>query len=288
MKSEKRIFAAFILNLFFSAFEFLGGILTGSIAIMSDAVHDMGDAVSIGVSYFLEKKSKGKPNEKYTFGYARYSVLAGALATLVLLAGSVFVIFNALKRIINPVEIDYTGMIILACVGVSVNFIAACLTHGGESVNQKAVNLHMLEDVLGWIVVLAGAIIMRFTDISLIDPLMSMAVALFIFVNAIKNLKEITDIFLEKTPKEISYKELMEHILEIEGVDDVHCLHIWSLDGHNHFASMHLVGGNIDVEIKEIVRRKLREHGIYNGVIETETVGTVCCKEFYATLTHKH
>lgn len=149
MKTERNIFIAFLLNLSFSVFEFIGGIITGSVAIMSDAVHDIGDAASIGISFFLEKKSKGKPDEKYTYGYARYSVVGGLITTLILLLGSVMVIYNAVNRIIEPTEIDYTGMIIFAVVGVCVNFCAAIFTREGGSLNQKAVNLHMLEDVLG-------------------------------------------------------------------------------------------------------------------------------------------
>ena len=167
MKTERNIFIAFLLNLSFSVFEFIGGIITGSVAIMSDAVHDIGDAASIGISFFLEKKSKGKPDEKYTYGYARYSVVGGLITTLILLLGSVMVIYNAVNRIIEPTEIDYTGMIIFAVVGVCVNFCAAIFTREGGSLNQKAVNLHMLEDVLGWLVVLMGAIVMKFTDFAL-------------------------------------------------------------------------------------------------------------------------
>ena len=182
MKTEKNIFLAFILNFAFSIFEFFGGIFTGSVAILSDAVHDIGDAASIGVAFFLEKKSKRQPDKIYTYGYTRYSVIGSVITTLILLFGSTMVIYNAIKRIITPVEIRYDGMIIFAVVGVCVNFLAAFLTREGDSLNQKAVNLHMLEDVLGWAVVLIGAIVMRFTDFAIIDPLMSIGVALFIFI----------------------------------------------------------------------------------------------------------
>ena len=241
MKTEKNIFIAFVLNLAFSVFEFIGGIFTGSVAIISDAVHDIGDAASIGVSFFLERKSKKQPDKKYTYGYGRYSVLGGALTTLILLLGSVAVIYNAILRIITPNQINYNGMIALAVVGVCVNLLAALLTRNGGSLNQKAVNLHMLEDVLGWIVVLIGAIVMRFTNLYIIDPLMSIGVASFIFVNALKNLKEVLDLFLEKTPHNINVDEIEEHICEIEGVIGVHHIHVWSIDGHNNCATMHVV-----------------------------------------------
>ena len=164
MKTEKNIFIAFILNLIFSVIEIVGGVITGSIAIISDAIHDFGDATSIGASFFLEKKSKLQPDETYTYGYARFSVLGGVITSFILLIGSGLVIYNAVMRIINPIIINYDGMIILAVVGVVINSLATYFTHGGHSINQKAVNLHMLEDVLGWIVILVGAVIMRFTS----------------------------------------------------------------------------------------------------------------------------
>ena len=119
MKTEKNILIAFILNLTFSVFEFIGGVVTGSVAIVSDAVHDIGDAVSIGISYFLEKKSKKQPDEKYTYGYARYSVIGSVITTLILLFGSFMVISNAVNRIITPVEINYNGMILFAATWLS-------------------------------------------------------------------------------------------------------------------------------------------------------------------------
>lgn len=276
MKTEKNILIAFILNLLFSIFEFIGGLFTSSVAIVSDAVHDMGDALSIGISYFLEKKSKKQPDEVFTYGYARYSVIGGVITTLILFFGSVMVIYNAILRIINPIPINYSGMIIFAVFGVIVNFIAAYVTKDGDSLNQKAVNLHMLEDVLGWVVVLIGAVVMKFTDLWLIDSLMSIGVAVFIFINAFKNLKEVLDLFLERVPKNICVDEIKEHILNIDGVLDVHHIHIWSLDGHNNFATMHIVSNECQRELKEKIREKLLEHGINHATLEFEKDGEHC------------
>ena len=279
MKTEKNIFFAFILNLAFSVFEFIGGVFTGSVAIISDAIHDIGDATSIGVAFFLEKKSKKQPDKKYTYGYARYSVIGSALTTLILLLGSAMIIYNAVLRIISPTEINYNGMIIFAIVGVCVNLGAALLTRDGDSLNQKAVNLHMLEDVLGWVVVLVGAIVMRFTDFYIIDPLMSIGVAIFILINALKNLKEILDLFLEKTPRDISIDEIAEHICEVEGVLSVHHIHVWSMDGHNNYATMHVVVKGDTHTIKHNIRGELKEHGIGHATLEIETEGEHCHEE---------
>ena len=293
MKTEQNILVAFILNLSFSIFEFFGGVFTGSVAIISDAVHDLGDAASIGISYFLEKKSKKKPDDKYTYGYSRYSVIGGYITTLILLFGSIIVIYNAISRIFFPTEINYNGMIVFAVVGVCVNFFAAFFTRKGDSLNQKAVNLHMLEDVLGWLVVLVGAVIMRFTNFSLIDPIMSIGVALFIFIGAIKNLKEIFDLFLEKTPHNINVKEIKGHIKEIDGVIDAHHIHIWSMDGHNNFATMHIVTDCEPHKIKDAVREEMREHGIGHVTIEIEKSEEychekVCCIEINKNPQHSH
>ena len=279
MKTEKNILIAFILNLAFSIFEFVGGIFTGSVAILSDAVHDIGDATSIGVSFILEKKSKKHPDEKYTYGYIRYSVLGSVITTFILLFGSASVIYNAVLRIITPTEINYNGMILFAVIGVTVNLIAAFVTREGDSLNQKAVNLHMLEDVLGWIVVLIGAIVIKFTEFYIIDPIMSIGVAVFIFVNAIKNLKEITDIFLEKTPHNIDIPELKEHICEIEGVLGVHHIHVWSIDGHHNYATMHIVADGDAHEIKEKIREELKEHDISHVTLELEDKNEHCHEE---------
>ena len=279
MKTEKNILIAFILNLAFSIFELIGGTITNSVAIISDSVHDIGDAMSIGVSYFLEKKSKKKPDDKYTYGYVRYSVIGSTITTIILILGSIFVIYNAIKRIFNPVDINYNGMIMFAVVGVLINFLATYFTKEGNSLNQKAVNLHMLEDVLGWILVLIGAITMRFTDIKVIDPILSIFVALFIFKNAVNNFKSILDLFLEKIPSGISINELKEQLLKIEGVKNIHHVHIWSIDGYNNYATMHIVTDSNNKKIKELVKKELKEHGISHTTVEIEEPDEVCKEE---------
>jgi len=221
--------------------------------------------------FFLEKKSKKKPDNNFTYGYVRYSILGGLITTVILLVGSILVIYNAIGRIIHPVEVNYQGMIMFAIIGVIMNFIAAYITREGDSINQKSVNLHMLEDVLGWVVVLIGATIMNFTDIRIIDPIMSIGVALFIFLNTLRNLKQILDLFLEKTPQNINIDHLKKHLQTIEGVDDIHHVHVWSIDGYNNYATMHIVTKSKDIKkIKEKIREELEEHGICHAILETE------------------
>ncbi len=276
-KTEKNILTAFILNIAFSIFELLGGIFTNSISIMSDAVHDLGDALSIGISLILEKISKKKPDDRYTYGYARYSVLGALITTIVLTVGSIFVIIGGLRRIVFPEVINYDGMIIFAIFGVIINFLAAYFTRDGDSINQKAVNLHMLEDVLGWVVVLIGSILMKFTNISLVDSIMSIGIAIFILINAFKNLKDILDLFLEKVPKNISVEEIKKHLLEIEGILNVHHIHIWSMDGYTNYSTMHIVTEEKNIkELKTKIREKMKKLNIYHTTIEIEDENDNC------------
>ncbi|MBR6513712.1 MAG: cation transporter [Clostridia bacterium] len=274
MKTQRNILIAFILNLAFSVFEFTAGALTGSVAITSDAVHDLGDAASIGISYYLEKKSKKQPDEEYTYGYLRYSVIGGFITTLILLTGSAVMTYNALRRLIVPTEIDCPRMLLFSVVGITVNSCAVFFTRNASSVNQRAVKLHMMEDVLGWVAVLAGAVVMSFTGYTFIDPVISIAISVFIFVNSLINLREITDLFLEKTPQGINIPELKEHIGKIEGVRGVHHIHIWSMDGKKHYATMHIICGEGFYEVKDRVRREMREKGIDHVTIEVELYKT--------------
>ena len=276
MGSDKNILVAFVLNLAFSVFELIGGFFTNSVAIMSDALHDIGDAASIGISYFLEKKSRRQPDDVYTYGYRRFSVIGSIITVLILLTGSVLVVINAFNRILDPQEIHYNGMILFAVIGVIVNFLAAFFTRHGESLNQKAVNLHMLEDVLGWAVVLVGAIVMRFTDVRLIDPILSIGVAIYIFIHAFSHLKEALDLFLVKIPAGVDMDEIKQHLKEIDGVLDVHHIHIWSMDGIQNCATMHIVTNGDPLAVKKAVKEELHEHGIAHATLELESEDEDC------------
>lgn len=279
MKSEVRILAAFILNLTFSVFEIIGGILTGSFAIISDAIHDMGDAAGVATAFILEKKSKRKPDKNYSYGYTGYSVIGGLIMTLMLLIGSAAVIYNAVLRSFVPRTIDYEGMLLFGIIGVAVNLCAAILTHGGKSLNQKAVSLHMLEDVLGWAVILVGAVIMKFTDMQIIDILISVGVAVFIMINAVKNLLDVTDIMLHRVPRSIDTNEIQKSICELDGVIGIHHIHIWSIDGQQALATMHIVTSGNAQEVKDKIRNKLKTYGIEHATLELEAEGEPCKDE---------
>ena len=274
MQTQRNILVAFLLNLGFSVFEFFGGAFTGSVAILSDAVHDFGDAAGIAVSWFLERKSKRQADATYTYGYARFSVLGSVFTCGILLLGSVGVVVSAVGRLLHPLPIRYDGMMLFAIVGVAVNLTAAFVTRRGESLNQKAVNLHMLEDVLTWVVVLVGAAVMRYTDWTILDPLVSIGVAVYIFVHAIGHLREAADIFLEKVPLGYSVEAVKERVEALEDVADAHHIHVRSIDGYTHAASLHVVAR--DAAVKEDVKAALKEMGIAHVTVEVEAEGEVC------------
>lgn len=274
-KTQKNIFIAFLLNALFALIELIGGLLVGSAAILSDSIHDFGDAISILLSYVLEKKSIKHANEYYTYGYARYSVLGSLFTVIVLIVGSILAIANSISRLFNPTQINYNGMILLAIVGVCVNTIAMFITSKGKSLNQKSVNLHMLEDVLGWASVLFGAIIMKFTNISIIDPLLSLCVSSFIILNACKHLKSIISVLLEKS--NISADDVKQQLQTVDGVVSIHHLHIWALDEEINCATVHIVAKANQKELKSRIRKLLQDQfNISHATIELEAMWEIC------------
>lgn len=279
MKSDKKILTAFMLNFVFSIFEFIGGTITGSIAIISDSVHDFGDSITLFISYFLEKISRKAPDEKYTYGYKRFSVLGGFITSLILVLSSFLVIYNSVKRLINPIEINYNGMIIFAIFGTLVNLLAGIFTMGSSSLNLKSVNLHLLEDIFGWITVLIGAVIIKFTGFVFLDPIISIILSLFILIATFKILKSIFAVFLGKVPESIDINKIKEHILTIEGINDVHHFHITSLDGFNNIATMHIVAEGDFATIKKMIKEELAEHGINHSTLEFEKSCEECSEK---------
>ncbi len=278
MKTEKNIFIAFFLNISFSIIELFGGLFTNSIAILSDAIHDFVDALSIGISYFLEKKSKKKPDNKYTYGYIRYSILGALITTVILITGSIFVIINALIRLFNPVSLNYDGMLILSIFGIVFNFLAAYMTREGDSLNQKSVNLHMLEDVFGWIVVLIGSLLIKLFDIVYIDSLMSIFIAIYILFHALHNLSKVIDLFLIKVPKDIDIDKIKKHLEKNIDIIEIHHIHVWSIDGYNNYATLHVVSNNPE-KIKKYIKKELLKFNISHSTIEVENKEEKCLEK---------
>lgn len=287
----KNILIAFVLNLFFSIFELIGGLLTGSISIMSDSIHDLCDALSIGISYLLENKSNKEPDNNYTYGYLRYSVLGAFITTTILIIGSVIMIYSSILRLFNPVEINYDGMIILSIIGVIINLIATNVTSHSHSLNEKSVHLHMLEDVLNWIVVLVGSIVMKFTDIRIFDSLMCIGISIFIFTNSIKNFKEVLDLFLIKIPNGVNIENIKNDLNKIKEIKGIHHVHVWSIDGFNLLCTMHVICDlKISESVKERVRQELKKYNIIHTTIEIEEkeCNSIKCDMSNNEKTHHH
>ena len=276
MKHHHAIGWAFGLNALFAVLELVGGFLTGSIAILSDAFHDFGDSLSIGLAYGLERISRKPADATHTYGYRRYSVLGSLITTLILVIGSVVVIVHAVERLYHPVEVAHDGMLVIAVIGAAVNILAAFFTAGGDSLNQKAVYLHMMEDVLGWIAVIIGALVIKFTGILWIDPVLSIGVAAVIGIQAVRHGWASMAVFLEQTPPDLDVEELTAHLSALDGVENIHHLHIWSLDGGAHMATLHAVCRGDAAAVKNALKGELAEHGISHATIETETTEDIC------------
>lgn len=239
-QTTKNIRLAFFLNLGFTILEIIGGIAVNSVSIISDAIHDLGDSISLGLAWYLENKSQKKPTEKFTFGYYRFSLLGALINSVILIAGSVFVVSQAIERIQNPEPSNAQGMLIFALIGIAVNGYAAWKTSGSSSLNQRVVSWHLLEDVLGWFAVLVASIIMLFTDSQLIDPILSLLISVFILVGVFRSLKETLYLFLQGVPEDIDLKKICSDLEQIEHVESQHHTHIWSLDGEHNVFSSHL------------------------------------------------
>ena len=280
--SSKNLKVAFFLNFSFTIIEVIGGLWTGSLAILSDALHDLGDSISIGLSWYFQHLSDHKDsNEKFTYGYKRFSLIGAIVNAAILLVGSVIILSRAAPQILNPNEVNDEGMLIIAVFGVIVNGAAVFKLKKGKTLNEKAIRLHLLEDVLGWIAVLLGSFLIMYFDWQFIDPLLSVAIAIFIIYNVIKNLKESFGIILQTTPPDIDLRTLKDGLLELPEVINVHDCHVWSMDGSYHVFSAHIVLDeaydlNKIVNTKSKCKMLLKELGIEHSTLEFEVEGEDC------------
>lgn len=282
--TTENIKTAFFLNLVFTIIEIIGGFYTNSLAIMSDAVHDLGDSLSLGMSWYFQKLSNKKATKKYSYGYGRFSLLGAIINSVVLIVGSFFIISEAIPRIINPEEADATGMIWLAILGIIVNGAAVLKLKKGSSINERVVSLHLLEDVLGWIAVLIASIVMMYWDVPILDPILSLVIAGYVLFNVYRNIKDAFKIILQGVPNEISSDKIKEHIiLHIDEVEDIHDCHIWTLDGEFHIATIHIIVKNKEFswqksnEVKENIKKLLHDNfHLEHVTLELESILEEC------------
>lgn len=274
--SGKNIAYAFFLNFSFAIIELAGGILTNSVAILSDALHDFGDSLSLGVAYYLQRISGRKGDNRFSYGYKRFSLLGSIFISLVLVISSVFIIREGIIRIIDPQEANAKGMLILSILGIAVNGAAVLRMKNAKNHNERAVFLHMMEDVLGWIAVLIASIVMIFIEIPVLDPILSISITLWVLYNVYKNLRDTVSIMLQEVPKEVDIEKIREEILAIDEIESIHDLHLWSMDGENHILTIHIVyrdGYKYKPEncVKKKVRDSVLKFGIDHVTIETES-----------------
>jgi cobalt-zinc-cadmium efflux system protein len=266
---------AFFLNVGFTILEFFGGLYVNSVAIISDALHDLGDSLSLGLSWYLDYKSKQGSNRSFTFGYTRFSLLGALVNSLVLIGGSIYIINEAVARIISPEHTDAQGMLIFAIIGVSVNGYGAWKVSKGKTLNEKVISWHLLEDVLGWAAVLIVSIVLMFKDIHYLDPALSLFITAYVLWNVLKRLKETLYLFLQGSPDEIGIEELEEKFLDKEFVAETKHLHVWSLDGEQHVLTAHLILKNVSsyseiIHAKKEIREILKPYNFSHSTIEVE------------------
>ena len=266
---------AFILNLSFTIIEIAGGIWTNSLAILSDAIHDLGDSLSLGMAWYLESYAYKDKDKKYSYGYRRYSLLSALINTVVLIVGSVFILSRAVTRLFNPEPVDAKGMILFAVLGIIVNGLAMLRLRGGKSLNAQVVAWHLIEDVLGWVAVLIMSIVLLFTDLYILDPIFSILITSFVLYNVIKNLRKTLALFLQAVPENMDLEMIENRLLAIDNVCSSHHTHIWSMDGEHHVLTTHLVVEEDTSQdevlcIKEDINQLSKEMDFLHTTVEIE------------------
>lgn len=279
--SEGNVKVAFFLNLAFTIIEIIGGLYTNSLAILSDALHDLGDSLSLGLSWYFQKLSKKGRTKTFSFGYKRFSLLGAIINSIVLVAGSIFILTKAIPGLFNPEETNVEGMLYLSILGIIVNGAAVFKLRKGESLNEKVVSLHLLEDVLGWVAVFIGSIIMMYFDAPFIDPLLSVLISLFVLYNVYKNLKKSLLVVMQGIPSDVSIDKIRKKLEVIDEIKDVHDCHVWSLDGNYHIMSIHIrLKEDFRLselsEIKKKARNELKDESVNHITIETESMEENC------------
>ena len=270
----KNILSAFFINLSFTVISIIGAWLTNSIAIISDAIHDLGCTVSIALAWLFERIAGHKPTRRFTFGYRRFTLLGAFVNAFILLGGSSIVLYESVGRLAHPEKVDAEGMLWFALLAILFKGLAAWRTWKGDSVNQRMVSLHLLGDCLGWVAVLLGSVVMLFVEVPLLDPILSVCISLYILYNVVRNLIVAFRIVLEGVPSSVDYKDLEAEVATLSGIVCVCELRVWSLDNEHHAAEVHLVTSLTSMEavegLKESLRCLLSKYGVTMSTIEVK------------------
>ncbi|MFW5694779.1 MAG: cation diffusion facilitator family transporter [Alkalispirochaeta sp.] len=269
------------INVLFTVIELVGGLLTNSMAIIADAVHDLGDSVTLAIALVMERIAGKQRTPQLTFGYRRFSTLGALVTGLVLVVGAITVLIHAIPRLLEPEGVDTGGMIILAVIGVVMNTLAALRLSRSGSMSARAAFLHLMEDVFGWIAVLLGAIAIRVWGFLWLDPLLSVGINVYIVFRAIPILLTALRVMLQYVPGELSVDEVSNLMTDVPGILDVHDVHLWTLDGAYTLLSAHVVSDgdrslNELEDLKHAVRRTLHDRGIQHVTLELESSAAGC------------
>ena len=272
MKTKHAVWLAFFLNLSYAIVEFIAGGLFGSSAVLADSVHDMGDAIAIGVSAFLETISNREEDSHYTLGYKRFSLLGAMVTAVILMTGSVLVILGNITKLFHPQAINDEGILWLGIIAISVNVIASLVVRKGKTKNESILRRHFLEDTLGWVAVILMAIVLRFTDWYILDPLLSLVISIFILSKAIPRFWSTLKIFLDAVPEGVDIKQVKSDLEQLDHVASLNQLNLWTMDGLEKNAIVHVCLKEIEqMELcKESIRSKLKDCGFQNITIEID------------------
>ncbi len=239
--SGNRFFAVTVLNIIITAAEFIGGIFSGSLALISDAFHNLGDSISIVFSYVANKISLRPQNARNTYGYKRADIIAAFLNAIALILICGFLIIEAVKRLSSPSHINGELMLIVAMIGLIANFVSAFLLHGGvkANLNMRATYLHILSDALSSLAIIFGGVLIQLFNWTFIDPVVTILVAIYIGIESWPIIRQTGSILMESAPP-INYNEIRRDLEKIDGVVGVHHAHAWLIDEHNVVFSVHV------------------------------------------------
>ena len=272
MSSKTSIWLAFFLNLSYAIVEFIAGGIFGSSAVLADSVHDLGDAIAIGISALLETISNREEDRQYTLGYKRFSLLGAMLTAVILMIGSVLVILENITKIVHPQPVNEKGILWLGIIAVAINVLASLVVREGKTKNESILSLHFLEDTLGWLAVILMAIILRFTDWYILDPLLSLVISIFILTKVIPRFWSALKIFLDAVPEGVDIKQVKNNLEQLDHVASVNQLNLWTMDGLEKNAIVHVCLEEIEhIEYcKESIRNLLKDYGFQNVTIEVD------------------
>ena len=273
MSSKTSIWLAFFLNLSYAIVEFIAGGIFGSNAVLADSVHDLGDAIAIGISAFLETISNREEDNRYTLGYKRFSLLGALVTSIILMIGSLLVILENVTKILNPQPVNDEGILWLGIIAITINVLASLVVGKGKTKNESILSLHFLEDTLGWLAVILMAIVLRFTDWYILDPLLSLVISFFILSKALPRFWSTLKIFLDAVPEGLDIEQVKNGLERLDNVASLNQLNLWTMDGLEKNAIIHLCLEDWEqmTETKNQVRQLLEERGIQNITIEVDT-----------------